>query len=82
MTASQVAGACITTVLALILLASWALDRRIKRSTRSRFQLADDEAAATKTGLTDDERQAFAEIIATEFRKTIPHQIRRTEEDQ
>ncbi|WP_327300426.1 hypothetical protein [Streptomyces goshikiensis] len=95
MSASQVAGACITTVLALILLASWALDRRIKRSTRRRFQRTARQAARTEADVRSDlaavkARRAqiqaqfdeqFEQIIAG-YQANIPHQIRRTEEDQ
>ncbi|MCX4543826.1 hypothetical protein [Streptomyces sp. NBC_01565] len=40
------------------------------------------ELAATKVQLTEVERQVFAQTVAAEFRKTIPNQTRRTEEDQ
>lgn len=72
MTASQVAGACITAVVALYFLGSCALDIRIKYRTRRRFQRRTREIAHLYAIWPDPPRGEA----------DIPHQIRRTEEDQ
>ncbi|GAA3384387.1 hypothetical protein [Streptomyces racemochromogenes] len=74
-------------VLAACLLFAWAWygatrdKRRWQRSTRTPSQVARDLAAA-KAARTRAERQIFDQIIAAEFPAGIPHQTRRTEEDQ
>lgn len=85
MTAGETAIACIGAagLLSLAALAaSWAFDRWHKPRTDRRFQRTALQAARTDGELTADERQTFAQIIAAEYPAQIPHQTRRTEEDQ
>jgi len=96
MTAGETAIACIGAAGLLCLAAlaaSWAFDRWHKPRTTRRFQRAARQAARrTEADVRRDlakartERQAaedaeFDRIISAEF-PTIPHQTRRTEEDQ
>ncbi|MFD6180111.1 hypothetical protein [Streptomyces goshikiensis] len=91
MTASQVAGACITVVVALYFLGSCALDIRIKYRTRCRFQRTARDAARAQQVANDKAATRRAREIAHLYNiwpdpprgeADIPHQIRRTEEDQ
>ncbi|MEU3903265.1 hypothetical protein AB0F20_05550 [Streptomyces goshikiensis] len=95
MSASQVAGACITATLALYFLGSCALDIRNRRRTRNRFQHTARQAARTEVDVRHDIAVAKArraeiqaqfdeqfEQIISGYHADIPHQIRRTEEDQ
>ncbi|MFG2412334.1 hypothetical protein [Streptomyces goshikiensis] len=90
MSASQVAGACITTVVALYFLGSCALDIRNRRRTRRRFQRTARDAARAAQTLRDAAATRRAREIAQLYAMCpdvtritqIPHQIRRTEEDQ
>lgn len=75
--AATAIGATLAVTIGLIWLASKALDWRIKRRTRHRFQRTARQAARSRGPLTEDERQAFTQIIAAEFPAGIPHQRRK-----
>ena len=74
-------AATLAVTVGLIWLAFKALDWRIRRRTRRRFQATARQAARTRGPLTEDERQAFDQIVAAEFPTDIPNQTRRTEDN-
>ncbi|WP_030304194.1 hypothetical protein [Streptomyces katrae] len=90
MTETEAVGACLATAIGLIWLASKALDWWIRRN--SRFQRTARKAARTETTVAEDaaDRRKQREVALLEAwlqtpchpRNTIPHQTRRTEEDQ
>ncbi|MER6778418.1 MULTISPECIES: hypothetical protein [unclassified Streptomyces] len=82
MTAWEAVGACIAAAILLLLAATKGWDRWHKPRTDRRFQRTARQAARTTGELTPDEAQTFDRIVAAEFPKRIPHQTRRTEENQ
>lgn len=85
MTATQVASAYIATVVALWWLASWALDRWHRPRTTRRFQQSARQAARDVASHRRQREIALLEAwLVTPYRSrnAIPHQTRRTEEDQ
>lgn len=86
MNASETVWACIAVAIGILVAATTGFDRWHKPRTDRRFQRTAKQAARTEGELTPDEAQAFDQIIAAEFptdtQIDIPHQTRRTEENQ
>ncbi|MFD5508963.1 hypothetical protein ACFWIB_14470 [Streptomyces sp. NPDC127051] len=82
MTAWEAVGACIAVAILLLAAATKGWDRWHKPRTTRRFQRTARKAARADGELTADERHVFAQIIAAEYPAQIPHQTRRTEENQ
>jgi Flp pilus assembly protein TadB len=93
-TASEAVWACIAVAVGLLVIATTGFDQWHRPRTHRRFQRTAQQAARrTEADVRRDltkaraKRQAvedaeFDRIIAAEFPAGIPHQTRRTEEDQ
>ncbi|MFD8144763.1 hypothetical protein [Streptomyces sp. NPDC059708] len=95
MTAGETAGACIAAAVGILCIAPAAFDRWHRPRTIRRFQRTARQAARTEADIRRDvaagkARQAqiqaryderFEQIVAR-YQADIPHQTRRTEEDQ
>ncbi|MER7507022.1 hypothetical protein ABTX82_01535 [Streptomyces lavendulae] len=92
MTAANTVWACIAVALGILVAATTGFDRWHKPRTTRRFQATARQAARTEADVAEDaaDRRKQREVALLEAwlqipchpRNTIPHQTRRTEEDQ